>query len=132
MLARLEWLLDSAEFSLRRIERGSHDYIAAWECATSARHILTHPMGYDDRRKLGLDVDKTLHAVHLTALNHHWHAVLRAFPERGEMVRRYDLLAARLGTIERLMLSLMRTMREQVCIDRCTYYQYQYICNISI
>jgi len=114
ILGRLDWLLNSAEYCLRRIDRGKDDYIAAWECVTSARHIMTLPLGFDDRRKLGLDTDKAINALPLSSLHHHWHAVLRAFPERAQLVRNYDILFARLSNIERLLQSLMRPLREQV------------------
>ena len=114
ILHRLNWLLNSAEYSLRRIDDSKDDYIAAWECITTARHIMTLPLGFDDRRKLGLDTDKAINAVPLRSLHHHWHAVLRAFPERAELVRNYDILYARISSIERVLQSLMRPLREQV------------------
>ena len=122
MLGRLDWLLDSAEDFLRRIDCGKVDYIGAWECVTSARYLMSLPIGFDDRRKLGLDVDKTLTAVQLHSLHSHWHPVLRAFPERGFLVRTYDLLVARLVNIERLLQSLMRPLREQMfqALRQCT------------
>ena len=122
ILDRFNWLLDTAEYSLRCIDRGEDNYIAAWECVTSARHLMTLPIGFDDRRRLGLDADKALNSLQLKSLKSHWHSLLQAFPERGQLVRSYELLVARLSNIEQQLKNLMRPMREEVfnALQRCT------------